>query len=151
VGQGTHVFWSAYTDSHHEQVQAITTLRSGKKFHETRKTAEERERQIVEQSIPIETSQESERAPPSETSRSYIPKASFPGALERPKIFGKQGAKIQEMLEIFKHVHINLPLLDVIQQVPAYAKFLKELCTQKRKSRSLPKKIFLTDQVSSVF
>jgi hypothetical protein len=42
-------------------------------------------------------------------------------------------------------------LLDVIQQVPAYAKFLKELCTQKRKSRRrVPTKILLTEQVSSV-
>ena len=55
------------------------------------------------------------------------------------------------MLEIFKHVQINLLLLDAIQQVPAYAKFLKELCTQKRKLRShAQKKIYLTGQVSAV-
>ena len=55
------------------------------------------------------------------------------------------------MLDIFKHVQINLPLLDAIQQVPAYAKFLKELCTQKRKSRErVPNRVHLTEQVSSV-
>jgi hypothetical protein len=55
------------------------------------------------------------------------------------------------MMEVFKQVKINIPLLDAIQQVPAYAKFLKDLCTQKRKSRNhIPKKVFLTEHVSSL-
>jgi hypothetical protein len=55
------------------------------------------------------------------------------------------------MIEAFKQVKINLPLLDAIKQVPAYAKFLKELCTQKRKSRNhIPKKFLLTEHVSSL-
>ena len=59
---------------------------------------------------------------------------------------------MNEMLELFKQVQINLPLLDAIKQVPAYAKFLKDLCTQKRKSKvHTPKKIQLTEQASSVF
>jgi hypothetical protein len=36
------------------------------------------------------------------------------------------------MMEVFKQVKINLPLLDAIKQVPTYAKFLKYLYTQKR-------------------
>jgi hypothetical protein len=39
--------------------------------------------------------------------------------------------------------------LDAIQQVPAYAKFLKDLVTIKRKT-NVPKKAFLTEQVSSI-
>jgi hypothetical protein len=55
------------------------------------------------------------------------------------------------MMEVFKQVKINIPLLDAIQQVPAYAKFLKDLCTQKRKSRNhIPKKVLLTEHVSSL-
>ena len=54
------------------------------------------------------------------------------------------------MMEVFKQVKINISLLDAIQQVPAYAKFLKDLCTQKRKSRNhIPKKVLLTEHVSS--
>jgi hypothetical protein len=35
--------------------------------------------------------------------------------------------------------------------VPTYAKFLKDLCTQKRKSRNhIPKKVLLTEHVSSL-
>nr|XP_043639415.1 uncharacterized protein LOC122610495 [Erigeron canadensis] len=55
------------------------------------------------------------------------------------------------MWETFKQVKINLPLIDAIKQIPAYAKFLKDLCTQKRKLKSsLPKKVELTEQVSAV-
>ncbi|RDX83351.1 hypothetical protein CR513_35731, partial [Mucuna pruriens] len=34
---------------------------------------------------------------------------------------------------MFRKVEINIPLLDVIKQIPKYAKFLKELCVHKRK------------------
>ena len=44
---------------------------------------------------------------------------------------------------------INIPLLDAIKQVPSYAKFLKDLCTIKRKL-NVQKKAFLTEQVSSI-
>ncbi|XP_057423581.1 uncharacterized protein LOC130717384 [Lotus japonicus] len=37
------------------------------------------------------------------------------------------------ILEIFKKVEVNIPLLDALKQIPRYAKFPKELCTQKRK------------------
>ncbi|XP_071699273.1 uncharacterized protein [Rutidosis leptorrhynchoides] len=48
-----------------------------------------------------------------------------------------------------EEVKINLPLLDAIRQVPSYAKFLKDLCTQKRKQRAtLPKKVELTEHLS---
>ena len=39
----------------------------------------------------------------------------------------------QEVLETFRKVEINISLLDAIKQAPRYAKFLKELCTTKRK------------------
>jgi hypothetical protein len=52
-------------------------------------------------------------------------------------------------LEVFKQVQINIPFLDAIQQVPSYAKFLKDLITVKRKT-NVPKKVCLTEQVSSI-
>ncbi|CAN6455352.1 unnamed protein product [Victoria cruziana] len=52
------------------------------------------------------------------------------------------------MLETFRSVCINLPLLDAIQQVPAYARFLKELCTKKRKSRRVPECVILSEATS---
>jgi len=38
-----------------------------------------------------------------------------------------------EIYDIFKQVQINIPMLDAIKQIPSYAKFLKDLCTVKRK------------------
>ncbi|XP_074356421.1 uncharacterized protein LOC141696134 [Apium graveolens] len=55
----------------------------------------------------------------------------------------------ERILEVFKQVKVNIPLLDVIQQIPSYAKFLKELCTHKRTTHA-PKKAFLISQVSSI-
>ena len=37
------------------------------------------------------------------------------------------------MLKVFKKVEVNIPLIDVIKQIPKYAKFLKELCKSKKK------------------
>ncbi|XP_035842040.1 uncharacterized protein LOC118488794 [Helianthus annuus] len=53
------------------------------------------------------------------------------------------------MWEVFKQVKINLPLLEAIKQVPAYAKFIKELCTQKRQQK-VPKLVDLKERVSTV-
>jgi len=38
----------------------------------------------------------------------------------------------KEILEIFRKVEVNIPLLDGIKQIPRYAKFFKDLCTHKR-------------------
>ena len=44
---------------------------------------------------------------------------------------------------------INVPLLDANQQVPSYAKFLKDICTKKRKTNVL-KKVFLATNISEL-
>jgi len=54
-----------------------------------------------------------------------------------------------EIFETFKHVRINIPLLDAIKHVLSYAKFLKDLCTVKRKL-NVKKKAFLAEQVSVI-
>ena len=52
----------------------------------------------------------------------------FPQALK-----GKKKAFNQiEILEVLRQVKVNISLLDMIKQVPTYAKFLKDLCTMKR-------------------
>ena len=51
---------------------------------------------------------------------------------------------------MFRKVEINIPLLDAIKQVPRYAKFLKELCTNKRKLKG-DEKIHMSENVSAIF
>jgi len=79
-------------------------------------------------------------------SKSDVPRAPFPQRLGSKK---KHTAQMEKILDMFKQVKINIPLLDAIQQVPAYAKFLKDLCTMKR-TTNVPKKAFLTANVSSI-
>ena len=38
-----------------------------------------------------------------------------------------------EIYNFFKQVRINIPMLNVIKQIPSYAKFLKDLYTAKKK------------------
>ena len=47
----------------------------------------------------------------------------------------KKDDQDKEVLDTFRKVQVNIPLLDAIRQVPKYAKFLKELCTKKRKMK----------------
>ena len=48
-----------------------------------------------------------------------------------------------DILEVLRQVKINIPLLDMIKQVPTYAKFLKDLCTLKS-GLNVDKKSILT-------
>ena len=56
---------------------------------------------------------------------------------------------MKKILEMFNQVKINVSLLDVIQQVPSYAKFLKDMCTKKRKT-NVPKKVFLAKNINEL-
>ncbi|XP_026420038.1 uncharacterized protein LOC113316019 [Papaver somniferum] len=42
----------------------------------------------------------------------------------------------KDILDIFKKLHVNIPLIDVIKQVLQYAKVLKDLCTKKKRLTS---------------
>jgi len=53
------------------------------------------------------------------------------------------------MRETFSQVKINIPLLDPVQQMPPYARFLKELYMTKR-ATGVPKKAFLTSGTNSI-
>ncbi|XP_027090163.2 uncharacterized protein [Coffea arabica] len=68
----------------------------------------------------------------------------FPSRLEKPK---KQD-KDKEILEVFRMVEINIPLLDAIKQVPKYAKFLRDLCINRRRLRG-DERVIIAENVSA--
>ena len=120
-----------------DEVQAIITLRSGKEieqlvFKPAGKTREQDEME-PEQIFIKEYSMKENMPPP------------FPKALRSKKKASKQ----EGILEVLRQVKVNIPLLDMIKQVPTYAKFLKDLCTVK-KGFGINKKAFLTEQVSYI-
>ena len=71
--------------------------------------------------------------------------APFPQRLTPPN----KGKNFIEIGEVLRKVNINIPLLDAINQIPSYAKYLKDLCTVKRQL-NVRKKSFATEHVSAI-
>ena len=120
-----------------DEVKSIITLRSGKE---------------VDQPLPkpVEESRQGEEMQPEhilleEDTMKYHVSPPFPQALRGKKKATQQAG----ILEVLRQVKVNIPLLDLINQVPAYAKFLKDLCTIK-KGLGIEKKAFLTEHVSAL-
>ena len=120
-----------------DEVKAVVTLRSGKELRST-VPAPAKSAPIV-----ADPPQEEQSADREEAKNSVPPP--FPHALRKKKTSVNQ----TEMLEVLRQVKVNIPLLDMIKQVPTYAKFLKDLCTVKR-GFNVNKKAFLTEQVSAI-
>ena len=131
-----------------DEVQAIITLRSGKEIEQpmSKLVGKTREREEGEpEHIIIKEDSMKGSMPPPPTPPPPPPPPLFPQALR-----GKKKASKQEgILEVLRQVKVNIPLLDMIKQVPTYAKFLKDLCTFK-KGLGINKKAFLNEQVSSI-
>ncbi|KAM1569365.1 hypothetical protein ACFX10_034489 [Malus domestica] len=75
----------------------------------------------------------------------------FPANVPFPSRF-KQTKKEEaekDILETFRKVQVNIPLLDAIKQVPRYAKFLKELCTNRRRI-STKEVVKVSENVSAI-
>ncbi|XP_076903719.1 uncharacterized protein LOC143558843 [Bidens hawaiensis] len=70
---------------------------------------------------------------PNEPVRTYIPPIPYPGRLKQERLEAQYG----KFLELFKQLHINIPFVEAIAQMLNYAKFLKEVLTNKRKLEEL--------------
>ena len=102
-----------------DEVKAVVTLRSGTELRPTVPKPAKK--------APIVVEPPEEKQPAGEEVKHSVPPP-FPQALRKRKNSVNQ----TEILEVLRKVKVNIPLLDMIKQVPAYAKFLKDLCTVKR-------------------
>ena len=93
--------------------------------------------------IVVEPPEEEQPATREEVKNSVQPP--FQQALKK----GKNSVNQTKILEVLQQVKVNIPLINMIKQVPTYAKFLKDLCTVKR-GFNVNKKAFLTEQVSAI-
>ena len=59
----------------------------------------------------------------------FRPKVPFPQRL----VNSDKDAQYGKFIELLKKLHINVPFIDALTQIPAYAKFLKEILSNKRK------------------
>ena len=120
-----------------DEVKAVVTLRSGK---ELKPVVPE----LVKSAPSVDDPLQKEQSVDKEEVKIRIPPP-FPQVLRKKKNSVNQ----TEMLEVLRQVKVNIPFLDMIKQVPTYAKFLKDLCTVK-KGLNVNKKAFLTEQVSAI-
>ena len=79
----------------------------------------------------------------------YVPKVPFPHAL-KSKANKKPLVQQEELIELFKQVKINIPLLDTIMHVPTYVNFLKKFYTTKREPKEVTQRIRLSEDVNAV-
>nr|XP_027124163.1 uncharacterized protein LOC113740845 [Coffea arabica] len=130
-----------------KQNASAITLRSGKELPEPSK-------RISEQAIEEELEKEGNVSQPraleqpdfgEKSTQVVTPPPPFPSRLAKSK---KQEQE-QEILDTFRKVEVNIPLLDTIKQIPRYAKFLKELCTGKKKLKG-NEKVHMGENVSAV-
>ena len=134
--KGFHEVGSS-SNSRMDEVKAIVTLRSGRKIEQPMPmTAEEtcKEKEAEPEKVILSEEPVKKTMPPP-----------FPQALRGKKKISNQ----DEIWDVLRQVKVNIPLLDMIKQVPTYAKFLKDLCTFK-KGLGIEKKAFLTEQVSAI-
>ena len=135
--RGMHEIGSAsYPNARIDEVKAVVTLRSGRELRPVVPDPDKKAPTVVE---PLE-----EEQLPGEEVKHCVPPP-FPQALRKRE----KSVNQTEILEVLRQVKVNIPLLDVIKQVPTYAKFFKDLCTVKR-GLNVNKKAFLSEQVSAI-
>ena len=86
-----------------------------------------------------------------ETRQKTPEKSKEEAVLPYPQRLGK-AKRDKQFLELYfmlSKVQINLPLIEMIENVPLYVKFFKELCSKKRKLGA-QEKIFASEVVNSV-
>ena len=120
-----------------DEVKAVVTLRSGTELRPAVPTPTKKASTVVEPP-------EEERSTAGEEVKHSVPPP-FPQALRKRKNSVNQ----TEILKVLRQVKVNIPLLEMINQVPMNAKFLKDLYTVKR-GFNVNKKAFLTEQVSAI-
>ncbi|CAL9012178.1 unnamed protein product [Prunus brigantina] len=127
----------------HETAKAIT-LRSGKEVANVDNAERNSTKTVAtpfsKLTVPSDNSKVS-----SLVNHSITSKVPFP----RRFLNSKKEQVSKDILETFRKVQVNIPLLDAIQQIPSYAKFLKDLCTNKRKFKE-HETVALSEEVSAV-
>ncbi|CAN6560054.1 unnamed protein product [Malus baccata var. baccata] len=138
--------------------KAIRVLRSGKSFDNRDENCVQNSRVASQPKTDSGNVEKSANSKDSEQSlnssengadivedRVYEPPMPYPERL-KPKVKNQQ---LTDFMKTLSKVQINLPLIDAIKNIPSYAKFLKDVCTKKKKLVDF-EKVILTKQCSTV-
>ncbi|XP_022155996.1 uncharacterized protein LOC111022971 [Momordica charantia] len=118
-----------------EQCKAVT-LRSGLSYERPKMPVEVEKPSTSIQNSPSEAEKEKTTSGEGEASgASSQENSSFLLIPPFPQILAKKNQETQfrKFLDILKQLHINIPLLDALEQMPNYAKFLKDIVSRKKK------------------
>ena len=142
-------------------MDALRTLRSGKLYdngvqnppeEELQPPTEQEKESEKEAEAEVEKKKEKEKEPEStrksnlkHASQPFVSPIPYPQRLQKEK----RDRQFSDLYSMLSKVKINLPLLEVISNVPAYAKFFKELCSKKKKLLG-PERLFATEVANSV-
>ncbi|KAD7477475.1 hypothetical protein E3N88_00611 [Mikania micrantha] len=77
--------------------------------------------------------------------KDYTPPVPYPSRLKKQKFEEHYG----KFLKLFKQLHINLPFVEALAQMPKYAKFLKDILTNKKKLEELSH-VTLSEECSAI-
>ncbi|XP_073129389.1 uncharacterized protein [Henckelia pumila] len=113
-----------YTKETNSNLCKAVELRSGKKLEaEDQSTSKEVEEPVVEEIIVEDPKKESESKP------MYKPQLPYPQRFKKKAI----DEQFSKFLDIFKKIHIKIPFEDALEQMPNFAKFIKDVMSKKRR------------------
>jgi len=87
----------------------------------------------------------SQNPPPPPQVKAYVPPIPYPQRLKKPK----DAHSFRKFLEVFKQLKINIPFTEALAQMPTYARFLKELLSNKKKLEEF-EMVALTEDCSAI-
>ncbi|CAH9114087.1 unnamed protein product [Cuscuta epithymum] len=133
-----------------EQVHAIT-LRSGRDLEPA--AMKKKVEDVEPAAVVLEEKKEEEKK---EEEGGAVPKQPVPVKAYKPPLTYPQRLKgksdtedFNKFLNLFKQVQVNVPFMEALNQMPRYAKFMKELLSNKRKWGE-PKSVVLNEECSAV-
>ncbi|KAL5549463.1 hypothetical protein UlMin_004694 [Ulmus minor] len=109
---------SKRTQKESDLVQEEVPTEQAKNQQENRKVENSAEKSDAENSVVPQQSHQQRRPPPP-----------FPQRFQKQQ----QDKKFQKFLDVLKQLHINIPFVEALEQMPNYVKFMKDMLMKKRK------------------
>ena len=95
--------------------------------------------EVVDEEVRVEKNTEGEKS-------EKVSKVPFPKALVK-KNLEKQFSKFVSM---FRKLHVELPFSEVLEKMPQYAKFMKEILSKKRHLSEMDEVVAMTEEASAI-
>ncbi|XP_062085919.1 uncharacterized protein LOC133792026 [Humulus lupulus] len=122
--------------------QFMTETRASIRSLETQIGRVSRKKKLDDEKVTEDLKEEEETLPVTIEHHVRVP---YPQRLRKHNL-DKQFAKF---LEVFKKLHINIPFVEALEQMPSYVKFMKEILSNKRKMGDY-EIVALTEECSAI-